>query len=92
MLEVFITEGRKDLSLLHEALEKGDRETVRDILHKNLPLWDTLRLDFRIEELRRITTTAPGSWTAEDLAGIREIERAANRLLRYAINMKKEEE
>lgn len=60
MLEVFITEGRKDLSLLHEALEKGDRETVR--------------LDFRIEELRRITTTAPGSWTAEDLAGIREIE------------------
>lgn len=91
MLEVFITEGRKDLSLLHEALEKGDRETVRDILHKNLPLWDTLRLDFPIEELRRITTTAPGSWTAEDLAGIREIERAANRLLRYAINMRKEE-
>lgn len=92
MLEVFITEGRKDLSLLHEALEKGDRETVRDILHKNLPLWDTLRLDFPIEELRRITTTAPGSWTAEDLAGIREIERAANRLLRYATNMRKEEE
>lgn len=92
MLEVFIAEGRKDLSLLHEALEKGDRETVRDILHKNLPLWDTLRLDFPIEELRRITTTAPGSWTAEDLAGIREIERAANRLLRYAINMRKEEE
>lgn len=92
MLEVFITEGRKDLSLLHEALEKGDRETVRDILHKNLPLWDTLRLDFPIEELRRITTTAPGSWTAEDLAGIREIERAANRLLRYAINKRKEEE
>lgn len=92
MLEVFITEGRKDLSLLHEALEKGDRETVRDILHKNLPLWDTLRLDFPIEELRRITTTAPGSWTAEDLAGIREIERAANRLLRYAINMRKKKE
>lgn len=92
MLEVFIAESRKDLSLLHEALEKGDRETVRDILHKNLPLWDTLRLDFPIEELRRITTTAPGSWTAEDLAGIREIERAANRLLRYAINMRKEEQ
>lgn len=91
MLEVFITEGRKDLSLLHEALEKGDKETVRDILHKNLPLWDTLRLDFPIEELRRITTTAPGSWTAEDLAEIREIERAANRLLRYATNMRKEE-
>lgn len=91
MLEVFITEGRKDLSLLHETLEKGDRETVRDILHKNLPLWDTLRLDFPIEELRRITTTAPGSWTAKDLAGIRDIERAANRLLRYATNMRKEE-
>lgn len=92
MLEVFITESRKDLSLLHAALEKGDRETVRDILHKNLPLWDTLRLDFPIEELRRITITAPCEWTTEDFAGIHEIEKAADRLLRHAINMQKKKE
>ena len=92
MLEVFIIESRKDLSLLHAALEKGDREIVRDILHKNLPLWDTLHLDFPIEELRRITTTAPSSWTVEDLTRIREIEKAADRLLRYAMNMQKKEE
>lgn len=89
MLEVFVTESRKDLSLLHAALEKDDRETVRDILHKNMPLWDALRLDFPIEELRRITITAPGSWTREDLAGIREIEKAAGRLLSHAMNMQK---
>lgn len=92
MLEVFITESRKDLFRLHKALEKGDRETVRDILHKNLPLWDTLRLDFPIEELRRITTMLPGAWTTEDLAGIHEIEKAADKLLHHAINMQKEEE
>ena len=92
MLEVFITESRKDLSLLHEALEKDDRQMVRDILHKNLPLWDAVRLDFPIDELRRIVTTDPGSWTAEDLAGIHKIEQAADRLLRHAMNMQKEEE
>lgn len=92
MLEVFITESQKDLSLLHKALEKGDRETVRDILHKNLPLWDALRLDFPIEGLRRITVTAPCAWTAEDLAAIHEIERAAAGLLRHAIGMLKEKE
>lgn len=92
MLEVFITESRKDLFRLHKALEKGDRETLRDILHKNLPLWDTLRLDFPIEELRRITTMLPGAWTTEDLAGIHEIEKAADKLLHHAINMQKEEE
>ena len=92
MLEVFITESRKDLSGLHKALEKDDRQAVCDILHKNLPLWDAVRLDFPIEELRRITTTPPFSWTAEDLARIHEIEGAADRLLSYAINMQKEEE
>ena len=92
MLGVFITESRKDLSLLHEALEKDDRRTVRDILHKNLPLWEAVRLDFPIKELRRIVVTPAASWTGEDLAGIREIEQAADRLLSYAINMQKEEE
>lgn len=86
---MFVTEGRKDLSLLHAALGKDDRETVRDILHKNLPLWDALCLDFPVEELRRITTMPPGSWKSEDLAGIREIEKAADRLLRYAMDMQK---
>lgn len=92
MLEVFITESRKDLSRLHEALEKGNRQAVLDILHKNLPLWDAVRLDFPIEELRRIITIPPVSWTAEDLAQIHEIEQAADRLLCHAINMQKEEE
>ena len=92
MLEVFITESRKDLSLLHGALEKDDRQVVCDILHKNLPLWDAVRLDFPLEELRRIITTAPGSWTAEDLDRIHEIEQAADKLLHYAMNMQKEEE
>ena len=92
MLEVFITESRKDLSGLHKALEKDDRQAVCDILHKNLPLWDAVRLDFPIEELRRIITTPPVSWTAEDLARIHGIEGAVDRLLFYAIDMQKEEE
>lgn len=92
MLEVFISESRKDLSLLHEAQEKHDWKTVHDILHKNLPLWDAVRLDFPIEELKSIATTVPDLWTEEDFIRIHEIEKAADKLLRYATDMKKTEE
>lgn len=92
MLEVFVSESRKDLILLHEAREKQDRQTVHDILHKNLPLWEAVRLDFPIEELKKIATTVPDSWTEEDLIRIREIEKAADKLLRYAEDMKMTEE
>lgn len=34
----------------------------------------------------------PGAWTTEDLAGIHEIEKAADKLLHHAMNMQKEEE
>lgn len=91
MLEVFVAESRKDLSQLHAALDNGDRQILREILHKNLPLWDTVRLDFPMEELQRITTTDPGLWTAEDLDRIREIERAADKLLHYAAGMQRRE-
>lgn len=47
MLGIFIWESCKDLDRLHGALERDDRQTVREILHKNLPLWTSVRLVIR---------------------------------------------
>lgn len=84
MLDEFARESRKDLSVLRQALESGDRQTVREVLHKNLPLWESVRLDYPLEELRRITTSEPEGWTEKELEQIRDIAEAADRLAAFA--------
>lgn len=84
MLDEFARESRKDLRVLRQALESGDRRTVREVLHKNLPLWESVRLDYPLEELRRITTLEPEGWTEKELEQIRDIAEAADRLAAFA--------
>lgn len=84
MLDEFVRESRKDLRILHQALDSGDRLTVREVLHKNLPLWESVRLDYPLEELRRITTSDPEGWTEKELEQIRDIAEAADRLAAFA--------
>lgn len=89
MLDVFISESRKDLDRLRKALEKNDRLAVREILHKNLPLWTSVRLDYPAEKLRAIILSEPKLWTEERIKCIREIGEAAERLIACAENMKR---
>lgn len=89
MLDVFISESRKDLDRLRKALEKNDRLAVREILHKNLPLWTSVRLDYPVEKLRAIVLSDPELWTEERIKCIREIWEAAERLIACAENMKR---
>ena len=89
MLDVFISESRKDLDRLRKALEKNDRPAVREILHKNLPLWTSVRLDYPVEKLRAIVLSDSELWTEERIKCIREIWEAAERLIACAENMKR---
>lgn len=88
MLEVFISESRKDLARLYEASEKDDRQTIREILHKNFPLWISVRLDYPVKELQNIIQAEPESWTEAQMDCIHGIEVAAGKLITYAENMK----
>ena len=85
----FISESRKDLDRLHGALEKDDRQTVREILHKNLPLWTSVRLDYPIEELQTVVLSDPELWTEEQIRCIYKIGEAAGKLTTCAENIKK---
>lgn len=89
MLGIFIWEGRKDLDRLHGALEKDDRQTVREILHKNLPLWISVRLDYPIGKLQTIVLSDSELWTEEQIRCIYKIVEAAEKLITCAENMKK---
>lgn len=91
MFGLFVTETRKDLAALETALEKRDKETSSAILHKNLPLWETVRIDFPLSRLRKLVTCPSATWTDEQLADIEAIIRAANGLVEYAKKRQEEE-
>ena len=86
MFRLFIAEMKKDLASLSTALEQNNGETVREILHKNLPLWETVRLDYPIGQLYTLVTTDTSAWTDSQYAGIQEIVRAVEKLIDYAEN------
>lgn len=90
MLRIFVDESRKELSRLHDALHGNDRQAFRDILHKNLPLWETVNLDYPMETLHEIVTTDPDKWQEKQLKEIYRIEQAASKLVIHVEKMQEE--
>lgn len=90
MLGLFIEESRKDLATLTAALDRKDKETAASILHKNLPLWETVRLDFPLSHLRELVTGHAAEWTEGQYKEIREIIRAVEKLIAYAEKIREE--
>lgn len=84
MLQIFITETEKDLKSLIAALKKRDKKSALSILHKNLPLWETVRLDYPLSHLRNLVTCTAKIWTEEEYMEIRKIIKAVKRLVTYA--------
>lgn len=86
MLALFIEESRKDLAALTAALDRQDKEAAASILHKNLPLWETVRLDFPLSHLRELVTEPATEWTNRQSMEMRDIIRAVEKLIVYAEN------
>ena len=89
MLGLFVEESRKDLTALTDALNRQDKATAASILHKNLPLWETVRLDFPLSHLRELVTNPAAEWTDRQSVEIREVIRAVEKLIEYAEKYKK---
>ena len=90
MLGLFIEESWKDLAALTGALNRQDKATAASILHKNLPLWETVRLDFSLSRLRELATDPAASFTGQQSMEIRDIMRAVEELIEYAEKIREE--
>ena len=90
MLGLFIEESRKDLAALTSGLDRKDKAAAVSVLHKKLPLWETIRLDFPLSRLRELVTDPATEWTGGQLMEIREIIRAVEKLTAYVEKMRKE--
>lgn len=90
MLGLFIEESRKNLAVLTDALNRTDKTAAAAVLHKNLPLWEAIRLDFPLSHVRKLVTDPAEEWTEGQFMEIREIIRAVEKLITYAEKIREE--
>lgn len=84
MLRLFIGETRKDMASMVAATDRNDLKTVRSVLHKNLPLWETVCINYPLERLKELVRIDSNSWTKEQILEIREIIRSVKELIDFA--------
>lgn len=91
MLHLFIEETRKDMVSIVAAIDQNDLKTVHSILHKNLPLWETVHINYPLVQLKKLVTTATDSWTKAQITAIQEITRSMKELIDFAEHKLQEE-
>ncbi len=84
MLRLFIEETRKDLASIHAAMEQNDLKTIHSILHKNLPLWETVRLNYPIMKIKELVIAETEQWTEKQVEEIHAIIRSVEALINFA--------
>ena len=90
MLGLFVSESRKDIDRLSAAVKEKDSREIISILHRNLPLWETVRLDYPVAVLRVLVKSDAGQWEEEEYVKIEKIIGAVRELISYAELMQKE--
>ena len=90
MLGLFVSESRKDIDRLSAAVKEKDSREIISILHRNLPLWETVRLDYPVAVLRVLVKYDAGQWEDEEYVKIEKIIGAVRELISYAELMRKE--
>ncbi len=56
MLSLVIDESRKELAEMELALKKYDRELMRKIIHRMMPVWEILGKERLLREFQKGTT------------------------------------
>ena len=89
------TTGRKCWGCLsvraaRTAVKEKDSREIISILHRNLPLWETVRLDYPVAVLRVLVKSDAGQWEDEEYVKIEKIIGAVRELISYAELMRKE--
>ena len=90
MLGLFVSESRKDIDRLSAAVKEKDSREIISILHRNLPLWETVRLDYPVAVLRVAWSNPTRANEDKEYVKIEKIIGAVRELISYAELMRKE--
>lgn len=92
MLELLVSEMQKDLAGLEHALERHDRITAVSILHKDLPLWTSVRLGYPLSRLKELAASEVENNEDELYEEIPKITAAVKKLITYCEQIKETNE
>lgn len=90
MLGLFVCESRKNIERLSAAVKEKESREIISILHRNLPLWETVRLNYPVADLRALVKSDAGQWKEEEYVKTEKIIGAVRELISYAELMQKE--
>lgn len=90
MLGLFVSESRKDIERLSAAVKEKDSREIISILHRSLPLWETVRLNYPVADLWVLVKSDADQWEEEEYVKIEKIIGAVRELISYAELMQKE--
>lgn len=90
MLGLFVCESRKNIERLSAAVKEKESREIISILHRNLPLWETVRLNYPVADLRALVKSDADQWKEEEYVKTEKIIGAVRELISYAELMQKE--
>lgn len=88
LLDIFIEDTEVGLAGIRDAVSSGDYEKLGNIIHKAVPVWETIRIDVPLQELAYMGSLPPEKWVGMSEERIGRLVRAVENAVRKAITLK----
>lgn len=88
LLDIFIEDTEAELASIRDASGSGDYERLGNIIHKAVPVWETIRIDIPLQELAYMGSLPPEKWADIPDGRLERLVRAVEDAVRKAIILK----
>lgn len=92
MLDMFVQDTEKTLAELREAVSEKDYTRISALIHKGVPLWETIRIGIPATELERLASVPPQAWDDTLPEEVRKLVKAVEASVEAAGRLRKEME
>ena len=87
LLDIFIEDTEAGLVGIRDAVSSGDYARLGNIIHKAVPIWETIRIDIPLQELAYMGSS-PEKWADISEGRIERLARAVEDAVRKAVTLK----
>ena len=88
LLDIFIEDTEAELDGIRDAVSSGNYEKLGNIIHKAVPVWETIRIDIPLQELAYMGSLPPEKWAGMPTERIGRLVRAVENAVRKAVTLK----
>ena len=88
LLDIFIEDTEAGLAGIRDAVSSGDYKKLGNIIHKAVPVWETIRIDVPLQELAYMGSLPSEKWADIPEGRIGRLVRALEEAVRKAVTLK----